>query len=183
MNHHTLSDFRVAHATLLERLLATGVAALVAEGLVVLDVLAQDGLRVRAAAGAVLLRRRRRLEAIQAAVAIDGKTLRRSFDQGRGNSPLHIAEGQPPARPHGGGRAFRGVLLSPRRAGPGRVRRVRGHSWSPGPRRVFASPEAARLEALGGWPGLRRARRREHPQRPWHRQGRERDPLFPVELS
>jgi transposase len=52
MNYHTLSDFRVAHATLLERLLTNGVAALVAAGLVALDVLAQDGLRVRAAAGA-----------------------------------------------------------------------------------------------------------------------------------
>src|SRR5258708_5402883 len=36
MNYHTLSDFRVAHADLLERLLAQGVAALAAEGLVAL---------------------------------------------------------------------------------------------------------------------------------------------------
>ena len=50
-NHHTLSDFRVAHAALLDQLLAGGVAALVQEGLVALDALAQDGLRVRAAAG------------------------------------------------------------------------------------------------------------------------------------
>jgi len=41
MNYHTLSDFRVAHAALLERLLTNGVAALVAAGLVQLDVLAQ----------------------------------------------------------------------------------------------------------------------------------------------
>src|SRR6266849_1549558 len=51
MNYHTLADFRVAHAEVLERLLADGVAALVAEGLVALDVLAQAGLKVRAAAG------------------------------------------------------------------------------------------------------------------------------------
>lgn len=61
MNYHTLSDFRVAHAAVLDRLLAGGVAALVAQGLVVLDVLAQDGLKVRAAAGAGSFRRRERL--------------------------------------------------------------------------------------------------------------------------
>jgi transposase len=61
MNYHTLSDFRVAHAAVLDQLLAGGVAALVAQGLVALDVLAQDGLRVRAAAGAGSFRRRERL--------------------------------------------------------------------------------------------------------------------------
>jgi transposase len=60
MNYHSLSDFRVAHAAVLDRLLAGGVAALVAQGVVALDVLAQDGLRVRAAAGAGSLRRRER---------------------------------------------------------------------------------------------------------------------------
>jgi len=43
MNYHTLADFRTAHGDVLERLLSEGVAALVAEGLVALDVLAQDG--------------------------------------------------------------------------------------------------------------------------------------------
>jgi transposase len=62
MNHHTLSDFRVAHVALLDGLLAQGVAALVTEGLVRLERLAQDGVRVRAAAGAGSYRRRPRLE-------------------------------------------------------------------------------------------------------------------------
>jgi len=62
MNYHSLSDFRVAHGALLERLLADGVAALVAAGLVKLDLLAQDGIKVRAAAGASSFRRRGRLE-------------------------------------------------------------------------------------------------------------------------
>jgi len=43
MNYHTLSDFRVAHTAVLDQLLAGGVAALVEQGLVALDVLAQDG--------------------------------------------------------------------------------------------------------------------------------------------
>jgi transposase len=67
MNYHTLADFRVAHGDLLERLLADAVAALVAEGLVALEVLAQDGVRVRAAAGAGSFRRRRGLEELAAA--------------------------------------------------------------------------------------------------------------------
>jgi transposase len=67
MNYHTLADFRTAHSDVLERLLSDGVAALVAEGLVALDVLAQDGMRVRAAAGAGSFRRRRRLEEFAAA--------------------------------------------------------------------------------------------------------------------
>jgi transposase len=62
MNYHTLSDFRVAHVDLLDRVLAQGVTALVAEGLVQLQRLAQDGVRVRAAAGASSYRRRPRLE-------------------------------------------------------------------------------------------------------------------------
>jgi transposase len=62
MNYHTLSDFRIAHVALLDRLLAQGVAALVAEGLVQLERLAQDGVRVRASAGAGSYRRRPRLE-------------------------------------------------------------------------------------------------------------------------
>jgi transposase len=67
MNPHTLADFRTAHTELLDRLLAGGVATLVEAGLVALDVLAQDGLRLRAAAGAASFRRRKRLEELRAA--------------------------------------------------------------------------------------------------------------------
>lgn len=57
VNHHTLSDFRVAQPEFLDRLLTENVAALAATGLITLDTLAQDGLRVRAAAGASSFRR------------------------------------------------------------------------------------------------------------------------------
>lgn len=57
MNHHTLSDFRVDNGDLLNRLLSESVAVLVKEGLVSLDRLSLDGLRVRAAAGAASFRR------------------------------------------------------------------------------------------------------------------------------
>ena len=57
VNHHTLSDFRVGCADLLDRLLAEHVAALAEAGLIDLDMLAQDGMRLRASAGAASFRR------------------------------------------------------------------------------------------------------------------------------
>ena len=79
-NHHTLGDFRLAHADVLEKLLARGVASLVAEGLVKLEVLAQDGMKVRAAAGAGSFRRRRRLEELQKAAMDRIRRLRGEVD-------------------------------------------------------------------------------------------------------
>jgi len=67
MNYHTLSDFRIGHMAVLDQLLANGVASLVQAGLVQLDTLAQDGLRVRASAGAASFRRRKRLEELRGA--------------------------------------------------------------------------------------------------------------------
>jgi transposase len=57
VNYHTLADFRVENGALLDRLLSESVAVLVKEGLVSLDRLSLDGLRVRAAAGAASFRR------------------------------------------------------------------------------------------------------------------------------
>ena len=56
-NYHSLSDFRVKHAALLDKLLTDGVAGLMHEGLVDLNRVAQDGMRVRASAGAASFRR------------------------------------------------------------------------------------------------------------------------------
>jgi hypothetical protein len=80
MNYHALSDFRVAHAAVLDRLLAGGVAALVAQGLVALDVLAQDGLKVRAAAGTGSFRRRERLSKLAAAAKARVERLRAELE-------------------------------------------------------------------------------------------------------
>lgn len=62
MNYHTLSDFRTQHVDLLDRLLTESVASLMAEGLVTLDRVAQDGMKVRASAGAASFRRQATLE-------------------------------------------------------------------------------------------------------------------------
>jgi transposase len=62
VNHHTLSDFRTAQGPFLDRLLTQGVAGLMYEGLVKMERVAQDGMRVRASAGAASFRRRETLE-------------------------------------------------------------------------------------------------------------------------
>jgi transposase len=76
MNYRSLSSFRIAHMGVLERLLAQGVAAMVEAGLVSLDTLAQDGLRVRAGAGARSFRRRARLEELHTAARARVERLR-----------------------------------------------------------------------------------------------------------
>jgi transposase len=62
MNYHTLADFRVGCADLLDRLLAEHLAALAKADLVDLDTLAQDGVRIRASAGAASFRREATLD-------------------------------------------------------------------------------------------------------------------------
>jgi transposase len=62
VNHHTVSDFRCARVDVLDELLSESVAVLVNKGLVKLERVAQDGMRVRASAGAGSFRRRSTLE-------------------------------------------------------------------------------------------------------------------------
>ncbi len=80
MNYHTLADFRTAQGACLDRLLTQGVAALMAQGLVTLERVAQDGVRVRASAGAASFRRRKTLEACLAEAAAQIQTLRAELD-------------------------------------------------------------------------------------------------------
>ena len=62
INYHTLSDFRVAHQEALDGLLTEILASMMDAGLVTLDHVAQDGMRVRASAGASSFRREPTLE-------------------------------------------------------------------------------------------------------------------------
>lgn len=62
VNHHTLSDFRCARVELLDEWLTHSVAVLMEQDLVKLERVAQDGMRVRASAGAASFRRRSTLE-------------------------------------------------------------------------------------------------------------------------
>lgn len=66
VNYHTLSDFRTAHPELLDELLTDSVATLRNEGLVSLNRVAEDGMRVRAGAGSDTYRRQETLEQLLA---------------------------------------------------------------------------------------------------------------------
>jgi transposase len=65
VNYHTLADFRVDHTGILDGLLTNSVAVLLEQGLVSMERVAQDGLKVRASAGAASFRRKSRLEELQ----------------------------------------------------------------------------------------------------------------------
>jgi transposase len=62
VNYHTLADFRVDHGVFLDQLLAQAVASLTREGLVDVNTVAQDGVRIRASAGSDSFRREATLQ-------------------------------------------------------------------------------------------------------------------------
>src|SRR3954453_6668362 len=62
VNYHTLADFRTDHPEFLEELLTQSVEVLRQQGLIDLGRIAQDGMRVRASAGAASFHRRATLE-------------------------------------------------------------------------------------------------------------------------
>jgi transposase len=65
MNYHTLADFYSGSEEILKELLVDCVAVLVDQGLVTLERVAQDGMKVRASAGASSFRTRERLEELR----------------------------------------------------------------------------------------------------------------------
>jgi transposase len=62
VNYHALNDFRSGHETLMDEVLTANVAALASAGAISLQRVAQDGMRVRADAGAASFRRRASLQ-------------------------------------------------------------------------------------------------------------------------
>lgn len=62
LNHHMLSDFRVQHGDLLEKTLTDSIAVLHQQGLIKLQTIGHDGMRVRASAGSSSFRKADSLE-------------------------------------------------------------------------------------------------------------------------
>ena len=65
VNYHTLSSFRSGQTEFLDKVLVDSVATLVERGIVPLNTVAQDGMRVRASAGKSSFRRKPTLEKLQ----------------------------------------------------------------------------------------------------------------------
>ncbi len=80
VNHHTLSDFRTQHVEILDRVLTDSTAALLEQELVDMDRVAQDGMRVRASAGAASFRRKPTLEECLAAAETQVEALKKELE-------------------------------------------------------------------------------------------------------
>jgi transposase len=94
VNHNTLSDFRVGQAALLDRLLVENVAALAQAGIIDLSTLTQDGVRVRASAGAASFRREATLEKHLAEAAERVERLKSELHEDNGASNRRIRAAQ-----------------------------------------------------------------------------------------
>ena len=92
VNHHTLSDFRVGRAAFLDHLLTTSVAALLHQGLIALERVAQDGMRVRASAGTSSFRRAATLQRCLAEAEAQVQALKAQADGGTAAPARRAAE-------------------------------------------------------------------------------------------
>ncbi len=81
VNYHSLSDFRVRHVEFLDDLLTRSVATLMMSGMVSLNRVAQDGVRVRANAGSGSFRRRKRLNTFLQMADEQVQRLRRELEE------------------------------------------------------------------------------------------------------
>lgn len=84
MNYHSLSDFRKDHVTFLDQLLTDGVGTLLHEGLIDLQRVAQDGMKVRASAGASSFRREQSLRKCLEEAEQQVQSLRSQVDEDSG---------------------------------------------------------------------------------------------------
>lgn len=79
-NYHTLADFRVDHGEALDELLTANLAGLMAVGVVKPQRVAQDGVRLRASAGAASFRRGEKLEHYLAEAQAQVQALKKELD-------------------------------------------------------------------------------------------------------
>jgi transposase len=86
VNYHSLADFRTEHEAWLDQQLTRSIASLLDRKLVTLNVVAQDGLRVRASAKAASFRRKGRLQQLMAQAQTQVQALKAELDADAGAS-------------------------------------------------------------------------------------------------
>lgn len=79
VNHHTLGDFRVAHSEWLEEQIVQLVAVMLREGLITLNHVGQDGMRVRASAGSGSFKKEETLDKLLALAQEQWDRLQQEF--------------------------------------------------------------------------------------------------------
>jgi transposase len=172
MNHKTLSDFRVEHGPVLEGLLVDSFAALMAAGVAGLDRVAQDGVRVRASAGAASFRRHSTLRECHRRAKAEVERLRRELDDDPGVASRREAS------------ARRRGPRTPGRRGPGGDRGVAGRTGGEGMQTggapVREGPAGQWQDTGGGDRGEGAAGLDPRPAGPCHEDGRR---WFPAGLQ
>lgn len=86
VNYHSLADLRTEHEAWLDQQLTRSIASLLDRKLVTLNVVAQDGLRVRASAKAASFRRKGRLQQLMAQAQTQVQALKAELDADAGAS-------------------------------------------------------------------------------------------------
>jgi transposase len=86
VNYHLLSDFRTGHREFLDQLLTDTIATLMHQGVVKLETVAQDGMRVRASAGSRSFRRKKTLEQCRQEAAAQVQQLRDEHEDETGTT-------------------------------------------------------------------------------------------------
>jgi transposase len=81
LNYHTLADFRSQHTAILDQLLTDSVATMLHEELITLKQVAEDGMRVRASAGASSFRREPSLTACLEEAKAQVQALKNQVDE------------------------------------------------------------------------------------------------------
>ena len=94
VNHHTLSDFLVGHIDFLEQLFKHSVEVLRRQGLVDLARVAQDGMRVRASAGAASFRRRATLAKLLQEAEQEVQRLKQQLAQADEQDPSELTQAE-----------------------------------------------------------------------------------------
>lgn len=99
VNYHTLADFHTDNPAFVDQLLKDSVEFLRQQSLIDLDRIAQDGMRVRASAGAASFHRRSTLERLLREAQAELQELRQKLaaDAIDPESTQEVATGQPPA--------------------------------------------------------------------------------------
>lgn len=149
VNYHTLADFRVEHGELFDRLLTESVAALMVEGLVTLGRVAQDGVRVRASAGAKSFRRRATLTRALTAASTEVAALRAELDDDPAATSRRVAAGRERAATERAERARRALARLPELEARKAKRTYRGRK-DQAPEASLTDPEASFMKFADG---------------------------------
>lgn len=149
VNYHTLADFRVDHGAFFDRLLTESVAALMAEGLVTLERVAQDGVRVRASAGGRSFRGRAALDQALALAEAQVTALRTELDDDPAATARRVAAARERAATERADRARRALARLPELEARKARRTYRGRRDVP-PLASTSDPDASFMKMPGG---------------------------------